>query len=41
MFFAPLIAICGPCAWVIHSVTLAESLLLVPLLGALGGHMYE
>jgi hypothetical protein len=37
---APLIAIFGPHAWVLHAVTLAESLLLVPLLGALAKKLY-
>lgn len=37
---APLIAIFGPSAAVLHSVPLAESLLLVPLLGALAKRLY-
>lgn len=37
---APLIALFGPAAWVLHTITLAESLLLVPLLGALAAQLY-
>lgn len=37
---APLIALFGPSAWVLHSLTLAESLLLVPLLAALARRLF-
>ena len=37
---APLIAIFGPSAWALHSVTLAESLLLVPLQATLARRLF-
>ena len=37
---APLIALFGPSAAVLHAVTLAESLVLIPLLGALAARLY-
>jgi hypothetical protein len=37
---APIVAVFGPSAYAIHAVTLAESLPLVPLLGALAGRLY-
>ncbi|HEV8191899.1 MAG TPA: hypothetical protein VGP82_10505, partial [Ktedonobacterales bacterium] len=37
---APLVALMGPSAWPLHIVTMSESLLLVPLLGAVAGRLY-
>lgn len=37
---APLVALVGPSAWPLHAVTLAESLLLVPLFGMLAARLY-
>lgn len=37
---APLVALFGPSAWAIHVVTLGESLLLIPLTGALALKLY-
>lgn len=37
---APIIAVFGPSSWVLHAVTLTESLLLVPLMGALAERLY-
>lgn len=37
---APIIAIFGPSAAALHAVTLVESLLLVPLMGALAGRLF-
>lgn len=37
---APIIAIFGPSAMALHVVTLVESLLLIPLMGALAGRLY-
>lgn len=37
---APLVALFGPSAWAIHLVTLSESLLLIPLTGALALKLY-
>lgn len=37
---APLVALMGPSAWPLHLVAMSESLLLVPLLGAVAGRIY-
>jgi hypothetical protein len=37
---APLIGLFGPSAWILHGITMVESLFLVPLLGALATRLY-
>ena len=38
---APLIAVFGPSATVLHVVTLVESLALIPIMGAIGARLYD